>query len=111
MGARLSKNDLKFTPRLTQKTHTHTVWEGRLPESAPAKNLVGIRNKKEHTRRRRTWLRALSPVALKHYEGFLVTRTQQMIDLLLGKISKPMDMSEWMGFYTYVCGFCWLTGR
>ena len=44
----------------------------------------------------------MSPVALRHYEGFLTTRTQQMIGLLLEKTSKPMDISEWMGYYAYV---------
>ncbi|KAF9443752.1 cytochrome P450 [Macrolepiota fuliginosa MF-IS2] len=76
-------------------------WEGRLPESAPARNLVGVRDKKEHTRRRKTWLRALNPTALKHYEGVLVARTQQMVELLSEKIPGPVDMSEWIGYYAF----------
>lgn len=75
-------------------------WEGRLPHNALS-NLVGVRNKKEHSRRRKVWQRALNPNSIKYYEGFIYMRTQQMVDLLAQKTSGPVDMSEWMGYYTF----------
>lgn len=75
-------------------------WSGRLPRNA-LPNLVGIRDKKEHARRRKTWQRALNPTSIKYYEGFLSSRTQQMVDLLAQKVPGPINMSEWMGYYTF----------
>ncbi|KXN81314.1 Cytochrome P450 67, partial [Leucoagaricus sp. SymC.cos] len=75
-------------------------WEGRRPLNSPP-NLVGLRNKKEHVRRRKTWQRALNVTSIKYYENFVITRTQQMVDLLGQKLSGPIDMSEWMGYYTF----------
>lgn len=78
------------------------VWEGRLPLFAPTTHLVGLRDKKEHARRRKPWQRAMTAASIKHYEQFLMTRTQQLVDLLRQAVSVPVDMNQWMGYYTYV---------
>jgi cytochrome P450 len=78
------------------------VWGGRLPLSAPTTHLVGLKDKKEHVRRRIPWQRAMTPASIKHYEQFLTTRTQQLVDLLRQAVSAPVDMNQWMGYYTYV---------
>lgn len=77
-----------------------SVWEGRAPESVPVKSLVGLRDKKEHSRRRKPWIRALSPASIKYYESFLTSRTTQLVELLEEKASEVVDLSKWIGYYT-----------
>ncbi|KAF9443751.1 cytochrome P450 [Macrolepiota fuliginosa MF-IS2] len=76
-------------------------WEGRAPESAPVKTLVGLRNKKEHTRRRKPWIRALSPMSIRYYESFLISRASQMVELLMERASGPIDLSQWLSHFSF----------
>jgi hypothetical protein len=79
------------------------VWSGRLPENGSAlKPLVGITDKTEHLRRRRTWTRGFTTAALKGYEPFVKNRALQLIDTLASKnLNETQNLTEWCAYFAY----------
>ncbi|KAF8896562.1 cytochrome P450 [Infundibulicybe gibba] len=77
-----------------------TVWDGRTPEHEKVKPMIALRDKTEHTRRRRPWTRAFSTAALRGYEGIINARCLQLVELL-GSEKRPIDLARWISFLTY----------
>jgi cytochrome P450 len=63
--------------------------------------MISLRDKMEHTRRRRPWTRAFSTAALKDYEDIVIKRCTQLVDVL-EKQAKAVDLSQWVSFFAYV---------
>ncbi|PPQ88066.1 hypothetical protein CVT25_013674 [Psilocybe cyanescens] len=77
-----------------------TFWDGRVPFTQPVKPLIAIRDKKEHTRRRRPWTRAFSTDALKGYEEIVIKRSSQLVNLVLAQKS-VVNLSDFTSFFGY----------
>ncbi|KAF9565398.1 cytochrome P450 [Agrocybe pediades] len=75
-------------------------WDGRIPEAEVVKPLIAIRDKTEHTRRRRPWTRAFTTVALKGYEELVTKRVNQLVDSLLAQ-QNPVDLATWISYFAY----------
>ncbi|KAG5730825.1 Cytochrome P450 67, partial [Termitomyces sp. T112] len=75
-------------------------WDGRIPEAETTKPMIALRDKAEHTRRRRPWTRAFSTAALKGYEEIITKRCVQLADAV-GQQSGAVDMAKWISFFTY----------
>lgn len=78
--------------------HLYLVWDGRVPFTQPVKPLIAIRDKKEHTRRRRPWTRAFSTDALKGYEEIVIKRSSQLVNLVLAQKS-VVNLSDFTSFF------------
>ncbi|KAG6848263.1 hypothetical protein H0H93_001760, partial [Arthromyces matolae] len=75
-------------------------WDGRIPEVETTRALIALRNKMEHTRRRRPWTRAFNTSALKGYEDIITKRCVQFVDGV-GEEKGAADMSKWISYFTY----------
>ncbi|RDB26248.1 hypothetical protein Hypma_006424 [Hypsizygus marmoreus] len=75
-------------------------WDGRIPEQEKVKPMIALRDKTDHTRRRRPWTRAFSTAALKGYEGILTNRCLQLVETL-GYQKGTVDMTQWIGYFAY----------
>ncbi|KAF8954023.1 cytochrome P450 [Flammula alnicola] len=75
-------------------------WDGRIPETEIVKPLIAIRDKTEHTRRRRPWTRAFSTLALKGYEELVIKRCTQLVDTIAVQ-PHPVDLTTWISFFAY----------
>ncbi|KAF9468211.1 cytochrome P450 [Collybia nuda] len=75
-------------------------WDGRVPEQEKVKPMIALRDKKEHTRRRRPWTRGFSSAALKGYEPLITARCQQLVEVLSNQVG-AVDMSKWMGYFAF----------
>ena len=65
--------------------------------------LLAIRDPHEHMARRRLWQRAFTTESVKEYEGTVVKRALQLVDLLASeaKKSEPVDLAKWIGYFTF----------
>lgn len=77
-----------------------TVWDGRVAPGV-TRSLISERDPVEHLRRRKPWNRAFSTTSLQAYEDILKERTSQFVGHL-EKQTYPLDMDQWISFYTYV---------
>ena len=93
------------------------VWSGRLPEyeivsfldnqdnateprHEAVQSLICIVDKKERARRRRPWTRTFSISALKDYEGSVIKRTLQLVDVVLPKnMDDAVDLKKWIDYF------------
>ncbi|KAH9477825.1 Cytochrome P450 monooxygenase orf5 [Psilocybe cubensis] len=75
-------------------------WDGRFPPKDPVKPLIALRDKTEHTRRRRPWTRGFSTNALKGYEELIVKRSRQLVDLLSSK-KGVTNLTEYISYFAY----------
>ncbi|PPQ88069.1 hypothetical protein CVT25_013677 [Psilocybe cyanescens] len=75
-------------------------WDGRIPPKDPVKPLIALRDKTEHTRRRRPWTRGFSTNALKGYEELVVKRSRQLVDLLLSK-KGVTNLTDYISYFAY----------
>ncbi|GLB40144.1 putative cytochrome p450 [Lyophyllum shimeji] len=75
-------------------------WDGRIPEAETTKPLIALRDKTEHTRRRRPWTRAFSTGALKGYEVMITSRCTQLVETL-GNQAGSVDMTKWISYFAY----------
>ena len=57
-----------------------------------------------HANRRRLWNRGMSGESLKEYEDIIVRRANQLVKRLEA-MQGPVDLSEWLAYFTYV-KFC-----
>lgn len=48
------------------------------------------------------WEHAFTPASLKGYEGMLVRRVSQLVDVLDGRVGKELDLSAWLGCFACV---------
>ncbi|KIW12678.1 hypothetical protein PV08_09956 [Exophiala spinifera] len=67
----------------------------------PFQSLQMVRNKAEHSQRRRVWDRGFSVKALQDYESRVVRYTDQLMDQLKKSEGKPIDMATWFNFYSF----------
>ncbi|KAG6808992.1 hypothetical protein H0H92_002067, partial [Tricholoma furcatifolium] len=74
-------------------------WDGRIPEEQ-TKPMIALRDKMEHTRRRRPWTRAFSTTALKGYEDIISSRCLQLVEAV-GQQAGAVDMAKWISFFTF----------
>lgn len=63
--------------------------------------MIALRDKVQHTRRRRPWTRAFSTVALKGYENMITNRCVQLVEAV-GQQNGVVDMAKWISYFTYV---------
>lgn len=84
-------------------SHSISVWDGRIPEAEAVKPLIAVRDKTEHTRRRRPWTRAFSTAALKGYEELVEKRANQLVDTMTQNGS--FDLSQLISFFACVMIF------
>ncbi|KAF5379710.1 hypothetical protein D9615_005671 [Tricholomella constricta] len=75
-------------------------WDGRIPEAQTVKPMIALRDKTEHTRRRRPWTRAFSTAALKGYEDIITTRCVELVETLAHQ-EGTVDMAQWISFFAY----------
>ena len=98
---------------------SHTVWDGW----GHPPTLIATRGVTEHAHRRKAWNRALSAVAVRDYEATVATRSRQLVERWKGLVearqtlssskdekstrfkSALIDLSRWMGFFTYELRF------
>ena len=79
------------------------VWSGRTPADEPVKGLVTIVDKTEHARRRRTWEKAFTTVALKGYEDLVKDRAVQLVNALASlNLKETQDLADWFASFAYV---------
>jgi hypothetical protein len=100
-----------FDPVLTEDRSL--VWSGRIPAGETVHSLIAIVDKSEHARRRRSWTRGFTTVALKGYEALIKDRSLQLVDTLaLNNLKETQNLTEWFGFFAYVDPFyihsCWI---
>lgn len=108
-----------FRPAIAPLT-LRVVWDGW----GNPPTLIATRDVAEHAHRRKAWNRALSAAAVRDYEGTIATRSRQLVERWKGLVeaqqasvkdekvackSALIDLSRWMGFFTYepraVCFF------
>lgn len=71
--------------------------------------MIALRDKQEHTRRRRPWTRAFSTTALKGYENIVLNRCLQLVEVL-GNQKGVVDLNMWMSYFAYVLFVSFLVG-
>ncbi|PPQ63371.1 hypothetical protein CVT24_005636, partial [Panaeolus cyanescens] len=76
-----------------------SFWDGRIPPGE--KPLIAIKDKKEHSRRRRPWNRAFAPSALKGYEEIVTRRALQLRDELSKRVTQSVDLATWFSYFSY----------
>ena len=81
-----------------------SVWDGRIPEAEAVKPLIAIRDKTEHTRRRRPWTRAFNTVALKGYEELILKRATQLVETMAAQ-NGSFDLSRLISYFACVLIF------
>jgi cytochrome P450 len=75
------------------------VWEGRSPVGTA--NLISIRDRNEHSRRRKPWTRGLNTESLREYEPTLRRRVSQLVERLADHVGKAdVDLAQWFNFFT-----------
>ncbi|KAJ6618904.1 cytochrome P450 [Mycena sp. CBHHK59/15] len=74
-------------------------YEARTDPSLPTRSLLALRGE-AHANRRRIWNRCMSSESLLNYGPILANRVAQLASRLEG-LSGSVDMSEWIGFFTY----------
>ena len=67
----------------------------------PQRNLLMIRNKHEHARKRRDWDRAFNVKSLNDYDPIVWTYTQQLMDQIKANVGKPMNVAKWLQFFAF----------
>ncbi|KAF7312090.1 Protein kinase domain-containing protein [Mycena indigotica] len=105
---RVGPNELSFastsaiTPMLgTKGMPKSSWWDGRMPENKNVRSLLALRDPEEHSRRRRIWNRAFSTIALKEYDSVVRNRLAQLGEALNENCGKTVDLSQWLGRFTY----------
>ncbi|KAH9925355.1 cytochrome P450 [Epithele typhae] len=83
------------SPGLPKGTHFY----GRMLEYKP-RMMIAIHDHDEHARRRRPWLRGLSPAAVKGYNAFIAQRSAQMCNALEEQ-SGVVRLDEWVNYFAY----------
>ena len=65
--------------------------------------LVAIVDKHEHARRKRPWSRGFSTSALKDYEGLVIKRILQFMEVLSSKnIKEAINLTPLIAYFRYV---------
>ncbi|CCM04655.1 uncharacterized protein FIBRA_06839 [Fibroporia radiculosa] len=85
------------------------LWEGRRisgKRGAGAKNvkgnLIGARNKQQHTEARRVWNRAFTSASVKRYEPIVIRRASQLVDALKKRAgNEEVDLSQWLSYFSF----------
>ncbi|KAH6879524.1 benzoate 4-monooxygenase cytochrome P450 [Thelonectria olida] len=67
----------------------------------PMVSLQMIRNKQEHSRRRKIWDKALNTKALRDYEPRVTLYTSQLLSQVEKMEGKPFNVTKWFNFYTF----------
>jgi cytochrome P450 len=66
-------------------------------------SLIGIVDKQEHARRKRTWSKGFSTSALKNYESFVIKRILQFMEILSSKnLTEAINLTPLITFFGYV---------
>ena len=73
----------------------HVDWHAR-EFYAPVVSLSTVNDHVEHARRRRTWTRGLSPIALKDHEETIRKRVAQFVEALSDR--KSVDLRLLFGY-------------
>nr|BAL05112.1 cytochrome P450 [Phanerodontia chrysosporium] len=63
--------------------------------------LDGVRDFKEHARRRRPWNKAMNSAAIKSYEPIVSSTASQPLGELSRRIHNDVNISDWMSFYGF----------
>ncbi|KAJ6632356.1 cytochrome P450 [Mycena sp. CBHHK59/15] len=79
-------------------------YEPRTDPSLPTRSLLTLRGE-AHANRRRIWNRGMSSESLHNYGPILAKRVGQLASRLEG-LSGSVDISEWIGFFTYDITLC-----
>ncbi|KAL9943998.1 hypothetical protein D7B24_000866 [Verticillium nonalfalfae] len=67
----------------------------------PVVSLQLVRDKKEHSRRRKTWDKGFGSKALRDYEPRVVKYTDQLLNQIKQTEGKPINVSTWFNFYSF----------
>ena len=93
------------------------MWSARnSQEKTPS--LIALRNKEEHSRRRRPWNLAFNTTSVKGYEPIIEKRALQLVhELEKQSVSKELNhssgsvgqvnLAQWLSYFTYVWVFLW----
>ncbi|KAJ7056643.1 cytochrome P450 [Mycena amicta] len=105
---RIGPNELSFAnksaiiPMLGSKQMPKGPWwDGRMPDNKNVRSLFALRDPEEHARRRRIWNRAFNPSALREYNSVVRNRLAQLVETFNESCGKSVDLSQWMGRFTY----------
>ena len=63
--------------------------------------MTALQDTEEHVRRRRPWLRAMSPTALRDYHDLPGSRMGQMISCLENQ-KGAIELNTWFDYFTFV---------
>ncbi|KAJ3561618.1 hypothetical protein NPX13_g8874 [Xylaria arbuscula] len=69
--------------------------------TAPFLSLQTIRSKTDHAPIRKVWDRGFSAKSLRDYEPRVAKYTEQLLQQLESRVSKPLNMTQWIGFYGF----------
>lgn len=72
-------------------------YDARRDPTAPG-NLIALTGE-AHANRRRLWNRGMSTDSLKDYEVLVAKRAHQLV-YKLESMKGPLDLAEWLGFFT-----------
>ena len=77
-------------------------------QHAAGYSLDGLRDLKEHPRRRRLWARGTNSAAMKIYEGLIQGCVDDICNGFKARVGQTIDIAEWMTFFGYVapCSLC-----
>ncbi|KAF4877796.1 Cytochrome P450 monooxygenase FCK2 [Colletotrichum siamense] len=77
---------------------TKGPWYGVLH---PMYSLQLVRDKQEHSVRRKAWDRGFSSKALRDYEFRVANYTNQLLDQIEAHKGKPFNIADWFNFYSF----------
>ena len=88
------------------KTQPVIVDNGTERRNVIVSTLVAIVDKQEHARRKRPWSRGFSTSALKDYEGLVVKRILQFMEVLSSKnLKEAINLTPLIAYFGYVAMF------
>lgn len=67
----------------------------------PQRNLLMMRDHKEHARKRRDWDRAFNVKSLNNYDPMVWKYTLQLMDQVRANVNKPMNIAKWLQFFAF----------
>lgn len=67
----------------------------------PQRNLLMMRNHKEHARKRRDWDRAFNVKSLNDYDPMVWNYTSQLVNQVKANANKPMNIARWLQFFAF----------
>ncbi|KIP10629.1 hypothetical protein PHLGIDRAFT_495533, partial [Phlebiopsis gigantea 11061_1 CR5-6] len=102
---RIGPNELSFD----KSSAIHPIYASKMTCKGPAYDtrvhfdgsvqLDGVRDPAVHSGRRKAWTKAMSPAALKGYEGIIVDKVTLLVEALSKRRGGCVDLSYWINLF------------